>query len=166
MQQALCVRSDRVSQCVVTAQALVRDPRGVSLQISVPVSPLTTPFSVVFFPTNSSHLSNPVCLLYLLRLFTSCISLLSRIGFMLLVVQCLKTVGLSILSILRIVQDVREDKSNISYYLMGSSRNSYSVQFSRSIMSDSLRPHEPQHTRPPCPSPTSGVHPNPCPWPW
>ena len=28
-------------------------------------------------------------------------------------------------------------------------------------MSDSLRPHEPQHTRPPCPSPTPGVHPNP-----
>ena len=38
-----------------------------------------------------------------------------------------------------------------------------SVQFSRSVMSDCLRPHEPQHTRPPCPSPTSGVHPNPCP---
>ena len=38
-----------------------------------------------------------------------------------------------------------------------------SVQFSRSVMSDSLRPHEPQHTRPPCPSPTPGVHPNPCP---
>ena len=30
-------------------------------------------------------------------------------------------------------------------------------------MSDSLRPHEPQHTRPPCPSPTPRVHPNPCP---
>ena len=30
-------------------------------------------------------------------------------------------------------------------------------------MSDSLRSHEPQHTRPPCPSPTSGVHPNPYP---
>ena len=30
-------------------------------------------------------------------------------------------------------------------------------------MSNSLRPHERQHTRPPCPSPTSGVHPNPCP---
>ena len=29
--------------------------------------------------------------------------------------------------------------------------------------SDSLRPHEPQHTRPPCPSPTPRVHPNPCP---
>ena len=30
-------------------------------------------------------------------------------------------------------------------------------------MSDSLRPHESQHTRPPCPSPTPGVHPNACP---
>ena len=35
-----------------------------------------------------------------------------------------------------------------------------SVQFSRSVMSDSLRPHESQHTRPPCPSPTPGVHPD------
>ena len=35
------------------------------------------------------------------------------------------------------------------------------VQFSRSIVSDSLQPHEPQHARPPCPSPTPGVHPNP-----
>ena len=34
----------------------------------------------------------------------------------------------------------------------------YSVQFSRSVVSDSLRSHESQHTRPPCPSPTSGVH--------
>ena len=38
-----------------------------------------------------------------------------------------------------------------------------SVQFSRSVMSDSLRPHESQHTRPPCPSPTPRVHPNSCP---
>ena len=38
-----------------------------------------------------------------------------------------------------------------------------SVQFSRSVMSNSLRPHELQHVRPPCPSPTPGVHPNPCP---
>ena len=35
-----------------------------------------------------------------------------------------------------------------------------SVQFSRSVVSDSLRPHELQHARPPCPSPTPGVHPN------
>ena len=39
----------------------------------------------------------------------------------------------------------------------------YSVQFSCSVVSDTLRPHEPQHARPPCPSPTPGVHPNPCP---
>ena len=38
-----------------------------------------------------------------------------------------------------------------------------SVQFSCSVMSDSLQPHQPQHARPPCPSPTPGVHPNPCP---
>ena len=38
-----------------------------------------------------------------------------------------------------------------------------SVQFSRSVVSDSLRSHEPQHTRPPYPSPTAGVYPNPCP---
>ena len=37
-----------------------------------------------------------------------------------------------------------------------------SVQFSCSVMSDSLRPHEAQHARPPCPSPTPGVHPKPC----
>ena len=38
-----------------------------------------------------------------------------------------------------------------------------SVQFSHSVMSDSLRPHEWQHGRPPCPSPTPGVHSNSCP---
>ena len=38
-----------------------------------------------------------------------------------------------------------------------------SVQSSRSVMSDSLRPYEPQHTRPPCPSPTPGVYSNSCP---
>ena len=39
----------------------------------------------------------------------------------------------------------------------------YYNHFSRSVLSDSLRPHESQHARPPCPSPTPGVHPNPCP---
>ena len=38
-----------------------------------------------------------------------------------------------------------------------------SVQFSRSVVSDSLRPHELQHARPPCPSPTPGVHSDSCP---
>ena len=38
-----------------------------------------------------------------------------------------------------------------------------SVQFSCSVVSDSFQPHESQHARPPCPSPTPGVYPNSCP---
>ena len=38
-----------------------------------------------------------------------------------------------------------------------------SVQFSRSVESDSLRPHELQHARPPCPSPTPWIYSNSCP---
>ena len=38
-----------------------------------------------------------------------------------------------------------------------------SVQFSHSVMSDSLQPHESQHARPPCPSPTPWVHSDSCP---
>ena len=38
-----------------------------------------------------------------------------------------------------------------------------SVQLSRSVASDSLRPHESQHSRPPCPSPTPGIYSNSCP---
>ena len=41
---------------------------------------------------------------------------------------------------------------SFTYYL--------SVQFSHSVVSDSLQSHEPQHVRPLCPSPTPGVHPN------
>ena len=41
-----------------------------------------------------------------------------------------------------------------------------SVQFSHSVMSNSLRPHELQHARPPCPSPTPGVYPNSRPLSW
>ena len=41
-----------------------------------------------------------------------------------------------------------------------------SVQFSCSVVSDSLQPHELQHARPSCPSPTSRVYPNSCPLSW
>ena len=37
------------------------------------------------------------------------------------------------------------------------------IQFSHSVVSNSLRPHEPQHARPPCPSLTPRVYPNSCP---
>ena len=41
--------------------------------------------------------------------------------------------------------------------------NRLSDQISRSVVSNSLRPHESQHARPPCPSPTPGAHPDPRP---
>ena len=41
-----------------------------------------------------------------------------------------------------------------------------SVQFSPSVVSDSLQPYGLQHTRPPCPSATPGVYPNSCPVNW
>ena len=41
-----------------------------------------------------------------------------------------------------------------------------SVQFSRTVVSDSLQHHESQHAGPPCPSPTPRVYPNPCPSSW
>ena len=45
---------------------------------------------------------------------------------------------------------------------IGNSVQFSSVQFSHSVLSDSLWPHESQHTRPPCPSPTPGVYSNSC----
>ena len=48
----------------------------------------------------------------------------------------------------------------------GATKEAQSVQFSRSVVSDSLRPHESQHARPPCPSPSPGVHSNSCPSSW
>ena len=59
------------------------------------------------------------------------------------------------------------EKSNSLFHSIKDNLNKASflgsVQFSRSVVSDSLQPHEPQSTRPPCPSPIPRVHPNPCP---
>ena len=53
---------------------------------------------------------------------------------------------------------------SICYAVMGSDAMIFSsVQFSCSVVSDSLRPHELQHARPPCPSPTPGIHSDSCP---
>ena len=73
---------------------------------------------------------------------------------------------------LKILMKVKEEseiaglKLNIQKTKIMASSPISSVQFSRSVMSDSLRLLEPQHARPPCPSPTLGVHPNPCPLSW
>ena len=60
---------------------------------------------------------------------------------------------------------------HVKWVNVGNSHNltellSYTVQFSRPLMSDSLQPHGPQHTRPPCPSPTPRFYPNSCPLSW
>ena len=47
--------------------------------------------------------------------------------------------------------------------LMRRCSTSFVIQFSHSVVFDSLLPHELQHARPPCPSPTVGVYPNTCP---
>ena len=44
----------------------------------------------------------------------------------------------------------------------GNGFTGHSVQLSCLVLSDSLRPHEPQHARPPCPSPTPGLYTNSC----
>ena len=59
---------------------------------------------------------------------------------------------------------LQRPKPPISIPYLTLNRNGYSsVQFSLSVVSDSLWPCEPQHARPPCPSPTLRVHPKPCP---
>ena len=52
--------------------------------------------------------------------------------------------------------------SSPALLMMYSAYTSYSVQFSHSVVSDSLQPHESQHARPPGPSPTPGVYSNSC----
>ena len=56
-----------------------------------------------------------------------------------------------------------QKKTSISALLTMPKPLTVLVQVSHSIVSDSLRPSDLQHARPPCPSPTPGVHPNPCP---
>ena len=54
--------------------------------------------------------------------------------------------------------NVSHSRVNLSSHHQFSSVQFSSVQFSHSVMSDSSRPHESQHAKPPCPSPTPGVH--------
>ena len=60
--------------------------------------------------------------------------------------------------------DCKFQSSNHTIGSYGNQTVSFSsVQFSHSVVSYSLRPNEPYHARPPCPSPTPGVYPNSCP---
>ena len=66
----------------------------------------------------------------------------------------LHTVGALLLNIVKFWKQKRPWGKSAFIFLIRK------LEFSRSVMSYSLRPHESQHTRPPCPSPTPGVHPN------
>ena len=57
------------------------------------------------------------------------------------------------------------DKYHMIQFVCGILKKDIS-QFSCSVVSNSLRPHESQHARPPCPSPTPGVYSNSCPLNW
>ena len=61
-------------------------------------------------------------------------------------------------SLLKKVKEESGLKLNIQKTKIVASGPISSVQFSHSVVSDSLQPHESQHARPPCPSPTPGVH--------
>ena len=63
----------------------------------------------------------------------------------------------SILHFLDLLSHLTNEKSSLFQNLFKI------IQFSHSVVSDSLRPHESQHARPPCPSSTPGVYSNPCP---
>ena len=72
-------------------------------------------------------------------------------------------------SLLMKVKEENEEvglKLNIQKTKITASGPISSIQFSCSVVSNSLRPHKPQHTRPPCSSPTSGVHSNSRPSSW
>ena len=61
------------------------------------------------------------------------------------------------------VSQIMEGQDRVSCSAEMPNAFSLSFQFSRSVMSNSLRPHESQHARPPCPSPTPGAYSNLCP---
>ena len=59
--------------------------------------------------------------------------------------------------------EIRKLTTRSDFWVESWKMTRYSVQFSRSVVSDSLRPHKLQHSRPPYPSPTPGVHSDSCP---
>ena len=61
---------------------------------------------------------------------------------------------------------ILEDFLSNHHWVIKSSCNVSSAQFSHLVMSDSLQPHILQHARPPCPAPTPGVYSDSCPLSW
>ena len=78
--------------------------------------------------------------------------------------QTLLPEGLLYLSLACQIQQIQDTQLNLNFRKIDTFlAYIYIYQLSCSVMSHSLRPHEPQHARPPCPSPTPWVYPNSCP---
>ena len=65
-----------------------------------------------------------------------------------------------------LLADVNNSAMNYICYIPMCLQNYQFSQFNRSVVSDSLQSHEPQHARPPCPSPTPRVYSDLCPLSW
>ena len=79
---------------------------------------------------------------------------------------CHEVMGLDVMSLVFWMLSFKPAFSLSSFTLIKRLFSSFTLsafQFSHSVMSNSLRPHELQHARPPCLSPTPGVHSNSCP---
>ena len=77
-----------------------------------------------------------------------------------MVISVLTSISFPIFTVFLLILGVLIFASISKYYTFLISSHFSSVRFSLSVVSDSLRPHELQHARPPCPSPTPGVHSN------
>ena len=73
---------------------------------------------------------------------------------------CFRIYWLDLLAVQGTLKSLLQHHSSKASILQHSAFSS--VQFSRSVVSNSLWPHELQHARPPCPSPTPGAYPNSC----
>jgi len=73
---------------------------------------------------------------------------------------CVMTKFVQVFSLIELSWKLEESVKQSRFFRTRVLKQLSSVQFSRSVVSDPLRPHESQHARPPCPSPTPGVHPD------
>ena len=80
-----------------------------------------------------------------------------------MVISVLTSISFPIFTVFLLILGVLIFASISKYYTFLISSHFSSVRFSLSVVSDSLRPHELQHARPPCPSPSPGVHSDSCP---
>ena len=169
---------ERVSYCVETSLPLQLPPQNGSLALN----PLSLFWSLYFALPYFEEIGLPFWILgfsaTVQKLFCGSCST-CRWSFDVLVGEKVVSHPISLLSlecplyslfmVSLSIKEVCANSNHKHFSVIFSSRNFIpfiSVQFSWSVVSDSLQPHESQHTRPPCPSPTPTVYSNSCPSSW